>query len=189
LLIVGADASELAVLGAGTQAFTHVLAIAVVRQLSRVRLWARNPDKARELAAALRPHLPAACALDVCDAGVQAAVAGAPIIAVCTGATEPVLFGAWVAPGATVCAVGACRPQWREMDDELMCNADVIADSRAGAMSESGDVVLSGCSVYAELGELVAGTVQPPARGRTVVFKSLGVAVEDAAAAAHVLRA
>ncbi|MGA8838998.1 MAG: hypothetical protein WB491_00735, partial [Candidatus Aquilonibacter sp.] len=84
-------------------------------------------------------------------------------------------------PGAHVNAVGANRPAWRELDDDAMTDT-LFVDSRASAAQESGDVILSKASVYAEIGELFAGTVAPP-RSATTVFKSLGLAVEDLAAA------
>jgi thiomorpholine-carboxylate dehydrogenase len=99
-----------------------------------------------------------------------------------TNATEPVLKGAWLKPGAFVAAVGAPRPDWRELDDAALRNV-VVADSREAAEQEAGDVILSGAKVTAELGEILAGTKPPPARGATVIFKALGQAVEDAVAA------
>jgi thiomorpholine-carboxylate dehydrogenase len=79
-------------------------------------------------------------------------------------------------------AVGACRPDWRELDDEAMQRAVVFVDSREGALKEAGDVILSDAKIYAELGEALAGTV-PSYANETTVFKSLGMAVEDIAAA------
>jgi thiomorpholine-carboxylate dehydrogenase len=82
--------------------------------------------------------------------------------------------------------VGACRPDWRELDDEAMRNI-VFVDSREAAMKESGDVILSGAKIYAELGEALAGKV-PPREKEITIFKSLGMAVEDIAAALLVYR-
>src|SRR4029079_205318 len=100
---------------------------------------------------------------------------------------EPVLRGAWLKPGCHVNAVGACRTDWRELDDDVMGNV-VHVDSRDAAMKESGDVILSGAKIYAERGEAFAGKV-PARSGETTVFKSLGLAVEDIAAATLVYRA
>ena len=97
-----------------------------------------------------------------------------------------ILKGAWLKPGAHVNAIGACRPDWRELDDETMTNV-VFVDSHAGAMQESGDVILSGATIYAELGEALARKVLSRA-DETTVFKSLGMAVEDIAAALLVYR-
>jgi thiomorpholine-carboxylate dehydrogenase len=84
-------------------------------------------------------------------------------------------------------AIGACRPDWRELDEEAMSNV-VFVDSREGAMKESGDVILSGAKIYAELGEALADKI-PTRANETTIFKSLGMAVEDISAAIVVYRA
>ena len=96
------------------------------------------------------------------------------------------LKGAWLKPGCHVNAIGACRPDWRELDNDAMSNV-VFVDSREGALKESGDVILSGTKIYAELGEALAGKV-PSRATETTIFKSLGMAVEDIAAAMLVYR-
>ncbi len=115
------------------------------------------------------------------------AVRGADVVVTATNSKIPVLKGAWLKPGCHVNAIGACRPDWRELDDDAMSNV-VFVDSREGAMKESGDVILSGAKIYAELGEALAGKV-PPRATETTIFKSLGMAVEDIAAAMLVYRA
>jgi ornithine cyclodeaminase/alanine dehydrogenase-like protein (mu-crystallin family) len=92
-----------------------------------------------------------------------------------------VLKGAWVKPGAHVNSVGWPGPQGRELDDEVMCNL-LVVDTRETVLKEAGDVLLSGAEIYAELGEVLAGEKRVP-RGMTTVFKSVGMAVEDVAAA------
>jgi ornithine cyclodeaminase/alanine dehydrogenase-like protein (mu-crystallin family) len=121
-------------------------------------------------------------------ASPEEAVQGADIVCTVTNAAEPVLQGAWLKPGAFVAAVGAVRPTWRELDDAAMRNV-VVADSREAAEKESGDVILSGAKVYAEIGELLSGAKPRPAPGATVIFKALGQAVADAVAARLVYRA
>ena len=118
---------------------------------------------------------------------LEAAVADADVIVTATSAREPILKGEWLKRGAQVNAVGASRPDWRELDDAAMRNV-VIVDSYEGARKESGDVILSGASPFAELGEILNGTkrVEP---GATTIFKSLGMAVEDVAAAKLVYEA
>jgi len=97
-----------------------------------------------------------------------------------------ILQGNWLKAGCHVNAVGACRPDWRELDDDAMQNV-ILVDSREAAMKESGDVILSGAKIYAELGEAFANKI-PPRANETTIFKSLGMAVEDIAAALLVYR-
>jgi len=168
-----------ALLGSGALARSHAAALRLVRPVSELRIWSRNPDNVRR------------CAEDtggVACASAEEAVRGADIVCTVTNASEPVLRGAWLEPGSFVAAVGAPRPGWRELDDAAMANV-VIVDSREAATKESGDVILSGAEVYAEIGELILGRVAHPPEGATVVFKSLGQAVEDAAAARLVYEA
>ena len=99
-----------------------------------------------------------------------------------TNALEPILRGEWLKPGAHVNAVGSPRPNWRELDDQAMQNT-VIVDSREAVLKESGDVILSGAPIYAEIGEIFAGLKPAPAPGTTTIFKSVGLAIEDVATA------
>ncbi|MGE5268993.1 MAG: ornithine cyclodeaminase family protein [Thiohalocapsa sp.] len=164
------DAHVLALLGSGVQAAAHLAALKEVRPIDEVRVWSRTRAHAERFAAA---H--GAVALEA-----EAAVRGADIVVTATSAVAPILFGAWLKPGCHVNAVGAPRPNWRELDDAAMANL-VIVDSRAAAAKEAGDVILSGAAIHAEIGEIFAGTKTVPA-GATTVFKSLGLAVEDIAA-------
>jgi thiomorpholine-carboxylate dehydrogenase len=163
----------LALLGSGALARTHAAALRAVRPVSEIRVWSRNPSNVANCAAEIE-GIPKDTA--------EEAVRGADIVCTVTTAREPVLKGAWLKPGAFVAAVGAPRPTWRELDDEAMANV-VIADSYEAAAQESGDVILSGAGVAAEIGEILAGTRPRPATGTTVVFKTLGQAVTDAVAA------
>src|SRR5205814_7050751 len=117
---------------------------------------------------------------------VEDAVRGADVVVTVTSTKMSILQGKWLKPGCHVSAVGACRPGWRELDDEAMSNI-VFVDSREGALKESGDVILSGAKIYAELGEAFAGKV-PSRANETTIFKSLGMAVEDISAALLVYR-
>jgi thiomorpholine-carboxylate dehydrogenase len=175
-LLASPDAKVLAILGSGVQARSHVEALRLVRQIEEIRVW--SPTKAHaerfanEIGAEARP--------------VERAVRDADIVVTVTNSETAVLKGSWLRPGCHVNAVGACRPDWRELDDEAMANV-VFVDSREAAMKESGDVILSGAKIYAELGEVLADTV-PSRANETTIFKSLGMAVEDIAAAMLVYR-
>jgi thiomorpholine-carboxylate dehydrogenase len=147
----------------------------VVRKFDDVRVWSRNPQHAQALADKIGARATSA----------EDAVRGADVVVTVTNSPEPVLRGTWLKPGALVNAVGAVGPRHREVDDDAMRGA-VIVDSREAAMKESGDVLLANAPIYAELGELLAGT-KPMPQAKITVFKSLGLAVEDLAAAKLVL--
>ena len=116
----------------------------------------------------------------------EEAVREADVVVTATNSKAAVLKGSWFKADCHVNAVGACRPDWRELDDEAMQNV-VFVDSREAAMKESGDIILSGAKIYSELGEALAGKV-PSRANETTIFKSLGMAVEDIAAAMLVYR-
>src|SRR5207253_11028924 len=105
------------------------------------------------------------------------AVRDADVVVTVTSSKTPVLRGAWLKRGCHVNAIGACRPDWRELDDDAMKGSVLFVDSREAAMKESGDVILSGAKIYAELGEVLAGKV-PRRADKITIFKSLGIAVE-----------
>src|SRR6267378_2221946 len=175
-LLAPPDAKILAVLGSGVQARSHVEALRLVRQFEEVRVWSPTREHAKQFAE------------EVGGTAVSAeeAVRGADIVVTATSSNTPVLKGSWLKRGSHVNAIGACRPDWRELDDEAMSNI-VFVDSREGAMKESGDVILSCAKIYAELGEALMGKV-PQRANETTIFKSLGMAVEDIAAALLVYR-
>jgi ornithine cyclodeaminase/alanine dehydrogenase-like protein (mu-crystallin family) len=119
----------------------------------------------------------------------EEAVRGADVVVVAAYSQVPVLFGRWLSPGTHINAIGATRPEWRELDDEVLTRARLYVDSRAAATKESGDVMAAG-EVVAEIGEVVAGT-DPGRRtaDEITLFKSVGVAVEDVVSAALVYQA
>jgi thiomorpholine-carboxylate dehydrogenase len=172
--LVAPGPQVVAMLGSGALARSHAQALRAVRPLSAIRIWSRDPANVARCAAEVGG---AACA------SAHEAVHGADVVCTVTQACEPVLRGAWLKPGAFVAAIGAPRPTWRELDDDAMRGAVVIADSRHAAEHEAGDVILSGVTVAAEIGEILAGSAPRPPAGATVVFKALGQAVEDAVAA------
>ena len=170
-LLASKDAHILAILGSGVQARSHIEALTLVRRFDDIRVWSRTPAHAAEFAKEVGGR-----AMSAEDASKDA-----DVVVTVTSSTTPVLKGEWLKSGAHVNAIGACRPDWRELDDDVMRNV-VFVDSRAAAMQESGDVLLSGAEIYAELGEALAGKV-PSRRDEITIFKSLGMAVEDIAAA------
>jgi len=172
-----ADVSVLAILGSGVQARSHLEALQVVRKFSEVRVW--SPRNSQEFA---RRHEVSAAA------SAEEAVRGADVIVVATAATTPVLMGDWLSPGAHVNAVGATRPNWRELDDDVLRKARIYVESREAATKESGDIIAAG-KIFAEIGEVVADTKKGRASAEEItLFKSVGVAVEDIEAADLVWR-
>jgi ornithine cyclodeaminase/alanine dehydrogenase-like protein (mu-crystallin family) len=182
-----ADARELAILGAGVQARSHLEAMRVVRDFERVRIYSRTPEHARVLA-----EEGSAEAVD----SAEEAVRGADVVVTATSSPEPVLDRGWLQSGAHINAVGACLPNVRELDTQTVSDAAFFTDRRESAENEAGDFVLAREEgaigpehIRAELGEVLAGMA--PGRGsddEITVFESLGIAIEDLAAADHVVR-
>lgn len=171
-LLARHDVNVLAILGSGVQARSHLEALRIVRQFREVRVW--SPRHAADFA---REHGISA------SASAEEAVRGADVIVVATSATTPILKGAWLSAGAHVNAVGATRPNWRELDDDCVVRAKLFVESREAASKESGDVIAAQ-NIVAELGELIAGS--KPGRAsleEITLYKSVGVAIEDVAAA------
>jgi len=172
------SATSLGILGSGVQARSHIEALRLVRPgLRDIRIWSRTPANAERLAAET-----GALAFPIEDA------AGADVVLTVTASPAPVLEGRWVTPQALVLAVGATGAGLCELDDEVMQSSFVVAESRSCAERESGDVRLSGAKVEAEIGEILSGAVAAPA-GRRIVFKSVGMAIEDLTAARLVWQA
>ncbi|HEX9899957.1 MAG TPA: NAD(P)-binding domain-containing protein [Candidatus Methylomirabilis sp.] len=171
------DATVLGILGSGVQARSHVAALRLVRPFDEIRVWSRTERNAHRFAEEVGARVTTA----------EDAVRGADVVVAVTSTKSAVLKGAWLKEGAHVNSVGANRPDWRELDDDVMRHV-LFVDSRAGALQESGDVILSGANIHAELGEVFAGT-KPPRAEETTVFKSLGVAIEDVVAAQLVYEA
>jgi alanine dehydrogenase len=179
------DAGTLAVLGSGIQARSHVELLPLVRQFRDIRAWSPVPDHLHRFVSDV-----ASDALHAASSAQQA-VHGADVIALVTSSITPVLQDDWVSPGALVISVGACRPDMREMDPTLVARSRLFVDSRDAALVEAGDIVqgireglFTAAHVAGELGDVILR--RSPARataGDVVIFKSLGLAVEDVAAA------
>jgi alanine dehydrogenase len=163
------DASVLALIGSGVQARSHLEALRLVRRFEEVRVW--SPRHAEDFARQFDGVRASASA--------EEAVRDADVVVVATTSKTPILSGEWLSPGAHVNAIGAPRPDWRELDDEVLRRARTYVDSREAAFKESGDVIAAG-EAFAEIGEVVVGA--KPGRESSeeiTLFKSLGLAVED----------
>ncbi len=178
-------ARVLAILGAGVQAASHLEALRALRDWDEIRVWARTPERARALGIGV-----------AVAASAQEAVDGADVICTTTSAREPVLRRDWLAAGVHINAVGSSIPTTRELDSATIAAASLFVDRRESTENESGDYLfplregaIEPGHVRAELGEVLIGAA--PGRSsddELTVFKSLGLAVEDLAAAEHVYR-
>jgi ornithine cyclodeaminase len=183
-----ADAGDLAVIGSGTQARTHLEAMVAVRPVHRVRVWSRTRTRAE--AFAQRESAVHGVAVEVAETP-RDAVEGANLVCTTTASAQPVLRGAWLAPGAHVNAIGAVGPANRELDTAAVARSRLYVDRRESALNEAGEFVQAKAEgaigdghIVAEIGEVVAGL----ASGRTddeevTVFRGVGLAIEDLAAA------
>jgi ornithine cyclodeaminase/alanine dehydrogenase-like protein (mu-crystallin family) len=174
-LLAKPTARVLAILGSGVQARSHVKALRMVRKFEEIRVWSRTPEHAQRFAQSIGARA----------TSQEQAVRGADVIVTVSATHEPLVVGEWLAPDAYVNAVGTVGLNQRELDDVTMAAA-VVVESRDSAPRESGDLVHSGAAIYAELGELLAH--QKPVPDRRIVFKSLGIAATDIAAARLVYR-
>ena len=168
----GMDVRSVGILGSGVQARSHLRAFGMVRPgLKDIRIWSRTADNAKRLAA---------------ETGARAVTieeaASADVVLTVTSAATPILQGRWLAKHALVIAVGATGATVRELDDEVMRTSFIVAECKAAAERESGDVRMSGVKVDAEVGAVAAGSTAAP-QGRRIVFKSVGMAIEDLTAA------
>jgi len=172
------DVHSLGILGSGVQARSHLEALRLVRpSLKDIRIWSRTAVNAERLAAESGGR-----AVPISEA------AAADVVLTVTSSAVPVLQGRWLASHALVLAVGATGSTLRELDDEAMLSSYVVAESESAVERESGDVRLSGAKVGAEIGNILSRAVDVPAGGR-IVFKSVGMAIEDLTAARLVWQA
>lgn len=182
------DSQVLAIVGAGHQAHPHIAAMLEARQFEQIKIAARSMESAERLAA----EWPLAVAVDTAEEALR----DADVVCTVTSSAEPVVLGEWLKPGAHVNAVGACLPTVRELDGDAVARATLFVDRRESCEHEAGDYLLAveegvigADHIRAELGEVLAGEVP----GRTseeeiTVFESLGLAVEDLAAAEYIER-
>jgi ornithine cyclodeaminase/alanine dehydrogenase-like protein (mu-crystallin family) len=182
------DAGDLAILGAGEQAAYHLRAMALVRPLRRVRIWNRSRTHAERLRAQLGNSLP--CPIEIAD-DVESAVAGADLICATTAATSPVLKGDWIAPGTHINLVGASVQTAAEITPNAVARSRYFVDYRPSALAQAGELhnaiqagLIGPDHIRAEIGEVLLGL----SAGRTAseeitIYKSLGIAAQDIAAA------
>jgi ornithine cyclodeaminase len=187
------EAGTMAIIGTGVQARSHLEAYAEVRSLSHVRIWSPSERSRQRFVDDMAGHINVP--IENCNTA-RSAVEGADLVVLATASPTPVIEDAWIAAGAHVVSVGACRPDQREMAPDLVQRGRLFVDSRAAALVESGDVVIGireqrfdESHVAGELGDVVLGRI----RGRTstdqiTIFKSLGMAVEDVVSADLVFR-
>jgi ornithine cyclodeaminase len=182
-LLARPGAQQVAILGSGVQARSHARAMRAVLPDPELRIWSRTPEHAEALA--LESHA-VACAT------VEEALDGADVVCTCTASREPVVRRAWLGPGTHVNAVGSSVPSSRELDADVVASASLYVDLRESTLNESGDYLraveeegIGPGHILAELGELLIGA-RPGRRDNDelTLFKSLGIAVEDLAAAA-----
>jgi ornithine cyclodeaminase/alanine dehydrogenase-like protein (mu-crystallin family) len=171
------DSTVLGILGSGVQAHSHLEALRLVRDFREVRVW--SPRNANKFSSQFRVQV---------ARSAEEAVRGADVVLVATTSRTPVLKGEWLSPGMHVNAVGAPRPDWRELDDAVMRKAKLYVEQREAASRESGDVIAGG-NIFAEIGEMFGGSKAGRESAEEItLFKSVGVAVEDLAAAELVYR-
>jgi ornithine cyclodeaminase/alanine dehydrogenase-like protein (mu-crystallin family) len=194
-LLARPDAGVAAVFGSGVQARAQLEAVCVVRQIKQVRIFGIMPDSVATFAEEVRrwPESPQV----VVAKTPQQAVTGADIIITATTSTTPVFDGRDLSPGAHITAIGAYSPQMQEVDEVTVQRADkIVVDSLPACLAEAGDLLIpiekhliSRVDIYGEIGQIVNG--EKPGRespGEITLFESVGVAVQDAAAASHILR-
>lgn len=187
------DASDLAIVGAGVQARTHLSAMAHVRSIKRCRVVSRQPEHARQFAEEMSGSVP--FAIEVV-ATVKDALHGADLIATVTNAKEPVVRREWISSGAHLNVVGSSTPHAREVDTPTMAASTLFVDRRESTLNEAGDYLFAMREgavgpdhIRAELGEVLIG--EKPgrtSRDEITLFKSLGLAVEDLASANYLYR-
>ena len=181
------DATRMLMVGTGALAPHVVLSHAAVRPISEVRIWGRRPERAREVAATLGNH---GFSVEPCD-DLAAGVIWADIVSCATLSSTPLIEGRWLRPGQHLDLIGSFRPDMREADDSAVSRAELYVDTRAAALAEAGELVQTLASgvikltdIRAELSELVRGSAPGRrAAGTITLFKSVGTAIEDLAAA------
>jgi len=190
-LLAREDAEQLAIIGAGVQARTHLTALACVRPIKHARVACRNIEHAQQLAAEMKLSFP----IEPVRTNEEA-VRGADLIVTATSSLEPVINRDWISPGAHINAIGTHSPNSREVDSGTMSVARIFTDRRESALNESGDYLLAAKegvvtpeSILGEIGELLIGAKSGrSSESEITLFKSLGLAIEDVACADYIYK-
>jgi ornithine cyclodeaminase/alanine dehydrogenase-like protein (mu-crystallin family) len=185
------NAATLAMIGSGVQAYAHLESMCAVRPITSVRVWSRNADHARSFArvASERFGLETTVA-DTCAGAVR----NADVVCLATSAREPVLNGEWLTPGTHINAIGASQATAREVDSDAVVRSRLYVDRRESALNEPGDILvplregrITPEHIVGEIGEVLIGRVEGRRSDDEItLFKSLGLAIEDLAAASFV---
>lgn len=187
-ILAPVDADSLALIGAGTQARTHLAAITTVRDIRRVRVWSRSLSRARSFVESVAGTTSAS--MTFCKSA-QAAMRDAAIICTLTASSSPVILGRWLEAGQHLVLVGSSRPDARELDGEGLSRCRIFVDDKRAALTEAGDIImaleegfLTMASLEGDLVELVTH-VHPGRKNSSdiTLFKSVGLAIEDLTAA------
>lgn len=191
-LLANEDAGDLAILGSGVQARSHLTAMRTVRTLRRARVWSRNATNAQRFAE--REGARHGLTIEVAPTA-QAAVEGANLICTTTASPEPVLQGEWIAPGAHLNVVGSSLPTTREVDTAAIQRSRLFVDRRESALHEAGDLLIplaegaiTADHIQGDFADLALGRAGRETPDEITLFKSLGLGLEDVAAAALIYR-
>jgi ornithine cyclodeaminase len=190
-LLARADAADLAILGAGVQAVTHLEAMRVVRPIRRVRVWSRSKERRNAFGERARKRF--GIDVETCESA-ESAVRDADIVCTVTSSRTPVLEGSWLAEGVHLNAVGASIASARELDSPAVARSRLFVDRRESALNEAGDFLIpkgeglfGDDHIAGELGDVLLGRIPGRRDAREItLFKSLGIAVEDIASARFV---
>ena len=192
-LLARPDASDFAIIGSGVQARTHLLAISQVRSINRCRIASRRVEHAQKFADEMKQKV--SFPLEQVDT-VEEAVNGADLIVTATSSREPIVKREWISPGAHLNVVGSSFAGAREVDSETMASASLFVDRRESTLNEAGDYLFPAREgligpehIRAELGEILVGErTGRSSPNEITLFKSLGLAIEDLAAADFLCR-
>jgi ornithine cyclodeaminase len=190
-LLANADAEDLAILGSGVQARTHLAAMMVVRNVKRVRVWSGTTENAQRFAD--RESERHGIAVEAVPSA-RSAVESASLICTTTSAREPVLFGEWLSPGAHINAVGSSIKSTRELDTAAVVKSRLFVDRKESTINEAGDYLfpknegaIDESHIQGEIGDILLNRIEGRRSEQEItLFKSLGLAVEDVAAAFHI---